>query len=193
MPNRVKKLHPALKYGAYSVAGLLPGEDRAAFDKLRRDLISELRPEGPLERDLVENIARLTWRKQNLETVRIAESARRRAAAIWSKIVPSAAPPYPQLGTDHNWEPPDPAEVKAATEVAVTQAREELGEKYVFVEMEEAITLDQTFEHFEAQSRFDAMIEKLLKQLLFLRGLKSVQGAGASDALPRIPGPRKVA
>jgi hypothetical protein len=87
MSGRVKKLLPALKHGAYSATGFLPGEDRAAFEELRCDFISELRPEGPLESDIVETIARLIWRKQNLETLRIAESARKRYAAICSYLV----------------------------------------------------------------------------------------------------------
>jgi hypothetical protein len=60
MPVGTKKLHPALKHGLYSVIGVLPGEDRAAFEKLSRNLMLELRAEGPLESDIVETIARLT-------------------------------------------------------------------------------------------------------------------------------------
>src|SRR6516164_2036432 len=94
-----KKHHPALKHGLYSVTGVLPGEDRAALEQLRRDLMADLRVEGPAERDIVETIARLSWRKQILETPRIAESARERASAIGSRV-PSTPPPLlqPYLG-----------------------------------------------------------------------------------------------
>ena len=114
------------------MTGVLPGEDRAAFEQLRRDLISDLRAEGPAEPDIVDTIARLIWRKQNLETLRIAESARKRSSAIWS-IVPSTHPPLlePHLGpvSDPNWEPPDPAVVEAARKAALAQAQEELGDR----------------------------------------------------------------
>jgi hypothetical protein len=136
MAVRVKKIHPALKHGGYSATGLLPGEDPAAFEKLHQDLIAELRPDGPLESDVVATIVRLTWRKQNLETFRVAESARNRYSAIRSKIVPSTEPPrtYIPLGNfDRNWVPPDPAAVNAAREAAKAQAREELGGRYRFV------------------------------------------------------------
>jgi hypothetical protein len=53
MVVRVKKIHPALKHGGYAATGLLPGEDRAAFEKFHQDLIAELHPEGPLESDTV--------------------------------------------------------------------------------------------------------------------------------------------
>ena len=49
MHNRVNRNHPALKHGAYSATAVLPGESRAAFEKLHRDLIAELTPSGVLE------------------------------------------------------------------------------------------------------------------------------------------------
>jgi hypothetical protein len=195
MSGRVKKLHPALKHGAYSATDLLPGEDRAAFEKLRRDLISELRPEGPLESDIVETIARIMWRKQNLVTIHIAKLVRNRYSAIRSKIAPSPPPLFPllELGTDPNWEPPDPGELEAAEKAAVAQTQEELGDSYVFAEMGEAITPDQMFKDFEVEERFNVMLEKHIKRLLHLRGLKSFPSAAASAPLPRIPGPQKAA
>jgi hypothetical protein len=198
MPIRTKKLHPALKHGAYSVTCVLPGEDRAAFEQLRRDLISDLRAEGPAEPDIVDTIARLIWRKQNLETFRIAESARSRYSAIRSKTGPSAHRPIigPFLDAfeyDPDWVPPDPAVVQAADKAAVAQAQEELGDRYLFVEMGSAVTLEQMFKDFEVEERIDAMIEKLLKRFLFVKGLKSLPSAASSPSLPRIPGPRKVA
>lgn len=69
----------ALKHGGYSGLTLLPGEDRFAFEKLRRQLFDELKPQGRLEQEIVTEIARLMWRKQNLgsygltQTIRILE------------------------------------------------------------------------------------------------------------------------
>ena len=75
MRNRVNRIHPALKHGAYSATAVLPGESRAAFEKLHRGLIAEFIPSGVLEDDIVMDMARLVWRKQNLGTLRIAERA----------------------------------------------------------------------------------------------------------------------
>jgi hypothetical protein len=36
----------------------------AEFEKLYKELISDLAPEGPLEHDIVATIAHLLWRKQ---------------------------------------------------------------------------------------------------------------------------------
>src|ERR1700751_3980946 len=91
MLTRVDKIHPALKHAGYSATTLLPGEDSAAFEKLHRALIAEFTPNGALEEDIVADIARLTWRKQNLSTFRIAELAeRRRQTIIYEKVPPSS-------------------------------------------------------------------------------------------------------
>jgi hypothetical protein len=81
----MSKIHPALKHGGYAATGLLPGEDRVAFEKLHRDLIAELAPNGAMEDDIVATIARLVWRKQNLSTFRIAELARNRCDRVLSE------------------------------------------------------------------------------------------------------------
>jgi hypothetical protein len=49
MSIQVKKLHAALKHGAYSATAVLPGEDLAAFKELHEKVIAELVPVGPLE------------------------------------------------------------------------------------------------------------------------------------------------
>ena len=92
MRNRGNRNHPALKHGAYSATAVLPGERRAAFEKLHRDLIAELNPSGVLEDNIVADMARLVWRKQNLGTLRIAE----RAQKSWSDTLTSNSRTLPQ-------------------------------------------------------------------------------------------------
>jgi hypothetical protein len=193
MSRRVAKTHPALKHAGYSATALLPGEDRAAFKELHQDLIAELRPDGRLENETVATIVRLTWRKQNLETFRKAESVRNRHAAIRSEKIPPTAPPVPILSLNPDWEPPDPAEVKAAEEAAEAQARKELEDRYIFVELGEAATLSVMLQQFAIEECLDGMIDKLLKRLLFLKGLKSLPSMAPSTPVAHLPGPRKVA
>ncbi|MGA8294793.1 MAG: hypothetical protein WB820_20375, partial [Rhodoplanes sp.] len=66
----------ALKHGGYSGLTLLPGEDRFAFEKLRRELFAELKPQGRLEQEIVTDIARLIWRKQNLGSYELTQLLR---------------------------------------------------------------------------------------------------------------------
>jgi hypothetical protein len=53
----------------YSGTALLPGEDPGEFELLHNKLIAEFAPAGPFEQDIVANMARLIWRKQNLGIV----------------------------------------------------------------------------------------------------------------------------
>jgi hypothetical protein len=66
---------------------ILPGEDPTAFQKLHRELIVELLPNGLLEHNIVATIARLVWRKHNLATFRLAELVREHRNAIRSKRI----------------------------------------------------------------------------------------------------------
>src|SRR5262249_10444008 len=197
MTVRVKKNHPALKHGGFSVAALLPGEDPAAFEKLYQDLIAEYQIDGPSEYDTIATIARLMWRKQNRETFRIAESARNRYSAIISAKVPSTTPPpydfSVMLGSPPGWVPPDPAEVKAATAVAGAPTPEELGPRGKFFEKGKEVTISKMLEDLEVEERLDAMIHKQFKHLFFLKGLKSVSSMAPSTSVPRIEGPQKAA
>lgn len=68
-------------------------------------------------------------------------------------------------------------------QAANRQAREDLGNAYELVEVGKAATFDGLTETLEIEERFGAMIDKYLKQLLFLRGLKSV--STSSTAAPR--------
>ncbi len=71
-----------LKDAGYATTSILPGENAAEFEKLHRDLIAELIPNGVLEDDIIATMAHLVWRKQNLATFRIADLARKRCKQI---------------------------------------------------------------------------------------------------------------
>jgi hypothetical protein len=162
MVTRIKKNAPALKHGGYSADALLPGEDRAAFEKLHRVLIAELVPDGTLEEDTVASIARLLWRKQNLATFSNAELARNRCSAITQEVEQEAGIGYYKR---------DKLEAQQAAEA---QARKELGETYELVEIGGEATLDRLMKELDIHDRLDAMIDRCLKRLLFVRGLKSL-------------------
>ena len=172
MAVRVKKLSPALKHGGYSATGLLPGEDRAAFEKLHRDLQAELRPDGPFEKDIVTDIAKCIWRKNHLDTLRKAKAARKRDYAIRSALIPDPALSLPSAYTR-----PDPAKVKEAAKTAEMLAREELGRDYIFVEMEDLANPADMFADLEVVERLDARIDKLFKRLMMLKTFKSLSSS----------------
>jgi hypothetical protein len=182
MPDRVRRIPPALKHAVYSTTALLPGEDPAAFKKLHQGLIAELTPNGPLEEDIVATIARLVWRKQNLKSFQIAERAQKRWEAIQMEKMPGTNPfrDIDVTGIDglENFDP------REAFRAARQQARAELGPEYAFIEMKETATVDQLLKDLEVEEQLDAMISRRLKQLLFLRGLKSMSTVPASALRP---------
>jgi hypothetical protein len=186
MPDRIKKLHPALKHAGYSTTGVLPGEEAAEFDQLYRDLIADLRPVGVLEGDIVARIAGLVWRRQNLETFRIAELARRRCEQIAAENAP--APPFNPCDLEQGV---DLCKQKAAFQAAEDQARKELADTYALVEV--GATTDRLMRDLDVQDRLDASIDKCLKRLVLVRGVKSISNASFSAPPERLPGPSRAA
>ena len=134
MSVRFKKIHPALKHAGYSATTLLPGEDRTAFEKLHRALIAEFTPVGALEEDIVADLARLVWRKQNLATFRIAGLADARREQIKDETVPRLEFRIPgDIDADQKEE---------ARRAADEQARQELGDIHQLIDIGESATFD---------------------------------------------------
>ena len=170
----MSKVHPALKHGGYAATGLLPGEDRVAFEKLHRDLIAELAPNGAMENDIVATIARLVWRKQNLSTFRIAEFAQNRCEKVSYR---------------RNWGLYLGGAQRGNLVLPMNEVRKELGDVYALVEVGETATVERLLRDLEVEERLEARIKKCLKRLLVLRGLKSISTAYPSPSPARIAGP----
>jgi hypothetical protein len=190
MSIRIDRLHPAVKHGAYSATAVLPGESQAEFEKLHRGLVAELIPSGVLEDDIVMTIARLVWRKQNLTTLRIAERAQSRRAKILREKEEDLEPAR-FISEEEAAE--DREEWRQAERDADSEAQEELGESYEFVEIGSAATCGGLTSELEIQERLDAAIAKCLKQLLMVRGVKSITAASSSESPKRVTGPSKAA
>jgi hypothetical protein len=177
--QRVKLKNPgALRHGGYCANAVLPGEDRAEFEKLHRDLISELSPDGALEHRTVAEIARIVWRKENIGTFRRAELVRERFRKMteWKRLdidIPDKEGSFAQFKAEWN------------------AAREKLGDDAVLLDAGSELELKRFIEDWDIEDRLDGKIDRCLKRLLFLRGLKSVTSststpqrrlAGASEA-----------
>jgi hypothetical protein len=77
------------------------------------------------------------------------------------------------------------------------EVRKELGEDFRLVEIADTATVEGLSRDLGIEERLDAMIDKCLKRLLFLRVLKSLQpvpSPAPPQAVPAtIPSPKKVA
>ena len=56
----------ALQHGVLSKHTVLPWEDREEYDALLDAVVTEYRPQGPIEEHLVEELAGIIWRKRRL-------------------------------------------------------------------------------------------------------------------------------
>ena len=191
MLTRFNKVHPALKHAGYSATTLLPGEDSAAFETLHRALIAEFTPIGALEEDILADIARLTWRKQNLQTFRIAELAKERHQKIAYEKVRGVDYDFSDNDFQIDDFDIDPARRRKGYRAAEQQAREELGDIYQLIDIGEPATVDGLMKELDIKERLDGLISKCLKQLLMVRGVKSLSAAPSSVPTPQISGPRK--
>ena len=157
----------------------MPGEDAAAFRKLHDDLVDELRPNGAVEENIVEDLARLYWRKQNMATYQLAELARRRRSAIFKEKMDTAAALLSGSAE----------EVRGQRELADEQARGELGDDaWGLVEIGEIATVEYLLEDLAVAERLNGLIDRALKRLLFVRGIKSytqTRSEGRSIEPPR--------
>jgi hypothetical protein len=215
MSTQAKRPPAALKHGAYSEAVLLPGEDPAEFKKLHSGLIAEFRPNGRMEEETVASLARLIWRRQNLGRFEISQLASFIAEGIEKAHAKAkeANRKYRKYykNTEENENCPytkeEDKELLANFDKFVRSAQrarnaegtsEEKRASLEAFEVGKATTLYRLMKELEVEERLDAMINKLLKQLLFIRGLKSVTSSAAMahpvrNGLPRVPAGKRIA
>jgi len=166
MVSRVKLTHPALKHGVYSSLAVLPGEDRAEFEKKHRQLIAEYSPSGPLEHHYVLMLARLIWREENLSTFAVARTARQ--PFIWaecSQVIHITTVRDEEIEAE---------QCAAAVKAEEEGARERLGELYPLVAIGEIATIPHLRRELDLRERLNEMIAKCIKQLMLAKGLKSI-------------------
>jgi hypothetical protein len=156
------RVSPALKHGAYSKTALLPGEDPAAFEELHKGLVAEFTPHGRMEEETVAIIAHAMWRRQNLAKFEfgrlfdlVAECAG--AAAEESQQHSNKLSLFEKLDRDSQ------DRHKTAEENRKGVAAVEF--------------LDLTMKKLEVEERLDALIDRLIKRLLLLKGLKSIRSS----------------
>jgi hypothetical protein len=172
------KYHPALRSGVYSTLDVLPGENEAAFRKLHHNLNLEYQPDGASERDLVRDIARLTWRKEHMLTYRLLNQARRLRHQILQRKLREQ-----DVAAEAERE-------EQAREQAEREARKTLGADGRLLDLGPMISDKGLREELDLIDRFDAMIARKIKQLLQIKGMKqAVQLARSVAKLPQLEAP----
>jgi len=190
MPSKRKRLPPALKHGAYSEAALLPGEDPAEFKALHKGLIADFRPNGRMEEETVLSIARLTWRRRNLARFEVGQLSHYVLETL-KRVVAE------ENDSIRKFDKEIMATFDKMTEVS-KRAREAKGTRPAveLVEGWKVAVLSRLLKELDVEERLDAMIDRLIKRLLFMRGLKSITSsevmAPPSSAPKSLPQSRPV-
>jgi hypothetical protein len=166
MLSRVKLTHPALKHGVYSSLAVLPGEDRAEFEKIHRQLIAAYSPADPLQDYCVSMLARLIWRTENLSTFALAKTAREPFIAEGSGGFYTVK--------SRNLEEIQAAQCAATVKDQQEEARQQLGQLYPLVAIGETATISHLEREMDLRERLNELIAKYVKQLLLAKGLKSI-------------------
>lgn len=175
MSKEKTRIPPALKHGCYSNVGVLPTEDRVAFEKLRRDVIAEYDGSGPSEESNLSNMAAYIWRRDHLATYRVAEYARRRHSAIYAGLGPPAPNFYGMLKVEYEEETRSAEELQALRNKAKETAKRELGSVQELIGIGDVATPDDLQKELELREHLDGMIARCLKELMMIRGAKSLK------------------
>jgi hypothetical protein len=173
MGKPTNRVPSALKHGIYSGIGLLPTEDPAEFQKFKQAVFDELAPAGRMEEGIVEHIACLLWRRQNLFTYCLANRARNRHSSIY----PGWTMPMLDFGIPES-EPLSPEEQAARRKAADRQARTELGAAMELVKIGEVATIEYLDKELAIFDRLSGVIDRAFKSLLHVRGIKSLPPSG---------------
>jgi hypothetical protein len=188
MSKIANRIPSALKHGCYSGLALLPTEDRAAFDRLHRDLIAEYVPNGRSEEILIENLAYLMWRRQNLAIYGVAALARNRHDQIYAELAPPSVDwAIPLEPWAKNEETRSPEELSALRKQADERAQRELGSASELVAIGAVATADHLQKELELVDLLDGLIVRCLKRFLLVKGVKSIPASRSEEVRqPRI-------
>ena len=149
------------------------------------------------------------WRKQNCATFRTAEVARKHYKAIFSQEFDKLRvsnlteeekaeerESFAWYGITEETERQEEAmlaERNKAIRAADDIARNELGDMYELAKMADTVTIAGLMEDLAIEERLDAAIDKCLKRLLLLKGLKSISASSSSAPPNQITGPSEAA
>jgi hypothetical protein len=176
MTGQSKKMPPALKHAGFSSKSVFPGEEASEYENLRRGIVTELKLDGALEVETGNSVAHLLWRQKNLGIFGIAQRIQKRMGQIRDGFLArlnggaekSSATEYEE-NFEKKWQ------------AAEARAREEFGELYGLVELGDEATLEGLTKKLAIEDRLDSMIDRKLRRLLLIRGLKSLP----AEAVPQ--------
>lgn len=161
----------ALKHGAFSEVLILPGEDPAAFEELKRRLFAEYNVSGCSEEKTMTSIAKAMWQLQRLGLYEHVQHLRARgpdSANRKGSIAEAFKAKYGMPVTDVPTVPDEPAE----------KTNDEL-----LLELGKLVTLDHLDKELDVENKLQAKIDRLFKRLYQIKAMKSLAGSTLAPGL----------
>jgi hypothetical protein len=181
MSKGLKAVPPALKHGLYSGMALLPLEDQAEYEKHRRAVFDEYKPNGPSELDTIDELTGLLWRKKHLLIYKLAANVRLKRSSFFAHQEFSS--PFDLLTPDERLHTPE--EMRELDRKATERAKAELGAWLELVEIGEVATTEYLLGELDIIERINGMIDRCIKRLLMIRGAKSLSESSTNIPLSR--------
>jgi hypothetical protein len=211
--SQVSRLLNAFKHGGYSNLGVLPGEDRKEFTRFHQSVIADLDPSGPIECDIVLNLAKCLWRKSRLGIYAVAEAARKEFGhelaeldspywdtkfELFKKLTQSTkllmqmlehAEATRKLLIEQS---PHVKEInRCIAAVLETESGSDFEEDFnrkgielALASLGDRITIEGLTKEIELDARLEARIDRLLKRLYQLKAAKQMLGLGSRTTNP---------
>jgi len=166
----------ALKHGAFSELLILPGEDPAAFEKLKQDLFAEYNVSGCSEESTMTSIAKTIWQLRRLGLYEHVQYLR--ACGSGSSAFTNGKNPIAEsinaFRRKHGFKVPEdssPDVPSVPVEKSIDEALLELGK---------LVTLDHLDKELDVENKLMAKLDRLLKRFFQIKAMKPL--VGVSDA-----------
>jgi hypothetical protein len=169
----------ALKHGAFSEVLILPGEDPAAFEELKRSLFAEYNVSGCSKESTMTSIAKAMWQLQRLGVYEHVQYLRARGDSPQSFA--NGKSPITEAINEFMRKsgfaiPDDPSPNVATVPV---QPAEKSNEE-LLLELGNLVTLEHLDKELDVENKLQTKIDRLFKRFFQIRGMKSLIGPGES-------------
>ena len=166
----------ALKHGAYSELVILPGEDPAAFEALKRSLFDEYKPSGPSEQSTMTSIAKTLWQLQRLGLYEHVQYLRARggsqSSGNWKNSMNEA---LRKFKISQGLIDPNDSSSDAPT---VPEQPKEKSNDELLLELGNLATLDHLNKELEVEMKLMVKLDRLFKRFFQIRAMKPLIGLG---------------
>jgi hypothetical protein len=171
----------ALKHGAFSEVLILPGEDPAAFEELKRRLFAEYNVSGCSEEKTMTSIAKAMWQLQRLGLYEYVQHLRARGSgqqsfSNWKNPISEA---INDLMGKTGRRVPDNSLPEAPT--VPVQPAEKTNDEHL-LELGDLVTLDHLDKELDVESKLLVKLDRLFKRFFQIRAMKPLIGLAESSA-----------